>query len=233
MNKVAVITGATKGIGRALAEKFSDEGFDLALCARTEGELYKLHDELQPKGIKILAQVCDVSNKEEVKEFGSKVLEVWGSAEVLVNNAGIFFPGQVINESEATLEKLIETNLYSAYNLSRTLVPKMIETKRGHIFNISSVAGIKEYPNGGSYSISKFALLGFSKALRLELKESNVRVTVLMPGATYTESWASSGLPESRFMKSSDIAKLVWDIYNLSESTVVEEVVLRPMLGDI
>ena len=150
-----------------------------------------------------------------------------------MNNAGVFFPGQVINEEDGILEKLIETNLYSAYNMSRMLLPKMIEKKAGHIFNLCSVASLGAYSNGGSYSISKFALLGLSKALREELKEHSIKVTSLIPGATYTDSWSQSGLPESRFMKSEDIAKLVWDIYHLSECTVVEEILLRPILGDI
>jgi hypothetical protein len=96
-----------------------------------------------------------------------------------------------------------------------------------------SIASLHAYANGGSYSISKFALLGFSKALREELKPHNVKVTSLMPGATLTDSWAGVDLPESRFMRADDIAQLIFDVYNLSDSTVIEEVVLRPVLGDI
>ncbi|MCW5907593.1 MAG: SDR family oxidoreductase [Chitinophagales bacterium] len=233
MAKTVVITGATKGIGRALAVKFASGGFNLALCARTEADLQELKSALQPFNSKVLVQACDVSNKEQVKHFAKNVLKEFDTVDVLLNNAGIFLPGKVHNEDEGTLEKLIETNLYSAYHLTRALVPAMIEQKAGHIFNVSSVAGIQAYHNGGSYSISKFAILGFSKALREELKEFNIRVTSLIPGATYTDSWAGSGLPQERFMKADDVATLVWDIYHLSESTVVEEVLLRPMLGDI
>ncbi len=233
MNKRIVITGATKGIGRAIAEKFASEGWDLALCARTEKDLAELNSKLQTANNKLLLSKCDVSKKEEVKAFAEKVNSEFGAADVIINNAGIFIPGQVINEDEGTLEKLIETNLYSAYHLSRMLLPKMIEKKAGHIFNLCSVASIQAYPNGGSYSISKFALLGLSKALREELKEHHIKVTALIAGATYTDSWKGSDLPKSRFMKPEDVAKSVWDIYNLSENTVVEEILLRPMLGDI
>lgn len=233
MNKRIVITGATKGIGRAIAEKFASEGWDLALCARTEKDLAELNSKLPTANNKLLLSKCDVSKKEEVKAFVEKIISEFGAADVIINNAGIFIPGQVINEDEGTLEKLIETNLYSAYHLSRMLLPKMIEKKAGHIFNLCSVASIQAYPNGGSYSISKFALLGLSKALREELKEHHIKVTALIAGATYTDSWKGSDLPESRFMKPEDVAKSVWDIYNLSENTVVEEILLRPMLGDI
>ncbi len=233
MNKKIVVTGATKGIGKAIAGKFAAEGFDLALCSRNEKDLKALKSEIKNPESEILIQKCDVSNKKEVKRFADKILKQFGAVDVIVNNAGIFFPGEVISEKDGNLEKLIETNLYSAYYLSRFLLPPMLGKNRGHIFNMSSVAGIQAYPDGGSYSISKFAMLGLSKALREELKEYNIRVTSLIPGAVYTDSWKGSGLPKSRFMKTEDVAKLVWDIYNLSENTVVEEVVLRPMLGDI
>jgi short-subunit dehydrogenase len=105
--------------------------------------------------------------------------------------------------------------------------------KSGSVFNICSVAGLFAYPNGGSYSISKFAMLGFSKALREEMKEYNVKVTTLLPGATLTDSWANAPFPDSRFMKAQDIAQLIWDVEHLSANTVVEEILLRPVLGDI
>jgi short-subunit dehydrogenase len=233
MNKKIVITGATKGIGKAIAEKFVANGFNLAFCARNKQEVALLAGKLQRPGQEIIAMPCDVSDKAALKKFADTVTERFGYADVLVNNAGVFTPGQVYNEEDGALEKLIETNLYSAYNLSRWLIPGMIEKKSGHIFNMCSVASIGAYPNGGSYSISKFALLGLSKALREELMDFNIRVTSLIPGAIYTDSWKDAGLPESRFMKTEDIADLVWSIYNLSANTVVEDVVLRPVAGDI
>jgi short-subunit dehydrogenase len=233
MNKTIVITGATKGIGKAIAEKFAAQGWNLALCARNEKELATLQAALQGPNNKVLATVCDVAKKSELQAFANKVLQAFGTIEILINNAGIFTPGQVINEEDGALEQLIETNLYSAYYLSRMLLPAMIQQKSGYIFNLCSVASIKAYPNGGSYSISKFALLGLTKALREELKEHRIRVTALIPGATYTDSWKFSNLPEERFMKAEDIADTVWNIYSLSPGTVVEEILLRPLEGDI
>jgi NAD(P)-dependent dehydrogenase (short-subunit alcohol dehydrogenase family) len=233
--KNIVITGASKGIGRAIALKFAAEGFAVAACARNEADLKNLENEVLSLASSLphIFLPCDMSDRAQVKQFANAINAQWKTAGILVNNAGVFISGEVINEPEGTLEKLINTNLYSAYNMARELVPAMIKAKAGHIFNICSVASLQAYPNGGSYSISKFALLGLSKALREELKPHGVRVTALMPGATLTESWAGAGLPESRFMKAEDIAKLIFDICNLSDSTVIEEVVLRPMLGDI
>jgi len=233
--KNIVVTGASKGIGRAIVLKFAAEGFAVAACARNEAYLNKLKAEVLAiaPGLSHIFMSCDMSDKVQVKQFADKIKAEWNTVGILVNNAGVFIPGQVIDEADGTLQKLIDTNLYSAYNMSRELVGNMINAKSGHIFNICSVASLHAYPNGGSYSISKFALLGLSKALREELKPHGVRVTSLMPGATLTDSWAGVDLPESRFMKADDVAKLIFDIYNLSDSTVIEEVVLRPMLGDI
>lgn len=235
MAKVAVITGATKGIGRAITLKFVKEGFNVAICARNKAHLDEFTTELlsvNPKA-NVWAQACDVSIKEDLAAFCTFVNAEAKQADVLINNAGVFLPGQVYKEEEGTLEKLIETNLYSAYRVTRALVGGMMDRREGHIFNVCSVASIMAYPNGGSYSISKFAMLGFSKALREELKEFNIKVTALLPGATYTDSWAGSGLPEARFMKAEDIADAVWGIYNLSPAAVVEEILLRPIEGDI
>lgn len=235
MAKNIVITGASKGIGKAIALYFAEKGFNLAFCGRNKEDLQKLENEILAinPSCNLLNFVCDVSQKNEVAAFTKAVLEAWSTVDILVNNAGVFIPGQVINEEEGVLEKLIETNLYSAYHVSRAFVKSMIAQQSGHIFNISSIAGLQAYPNGGSYSISKFAMTGFSKALREELKPHHVKVTAILPGATLTNAWAGVDLPESRFIKATDIAKIIFDIYSLSENTVIEDVVIRPMLGDI
>ena len=224
-------------MGLAIARKFTAGGFDVAVCARTENDLLALDKTLGAlrahESQKILTACCDISKKAELKAFADDVLHAFGRVDVLVNNGGVFMSGQIYKEEDGLLEKLIETNLYSAYHLSRWLLPAMIKSNSGSIFNMCSVAGLKAYPNGGSYSISKFAMLGLSKALREELKEFNVKVTTLLPGATLTDSWKGTDLPPQRFMKAEDVADIIWDIYHLSVNTVVEEVVLRPVLGDI
>jgi NADP-dependent 3-hydroxy acid dehydrogenase YdfG len=234
-NKKAVITGTTKGIGKAITLKFAEHGFDVAICARTAKEVKAFKDFLNIKfpKINVLAVACDVSDKKQVEYFGDEIINQWGKVDVLVNNAGNFLPGSVYNEKEGTLETLIETNLYSAYRLTRHLINGFIKQKGGHIFNLCSVASIKAYKAGGSYGIMKFALLGFSKNLREELKQHNIKVTSVLPGAVWTQSWAGAGLPKERFIPVEDIAELVWSCYNTSPLTVVEEILVRPVKGDI
>jgi short-subunit dehydrogenase len=230
-----VVTGATKGIGRAVTEVFAKNGFDIAICARDESDLEKLEGQLKYKfsNIEVIALAADMSIKADVLRFAETIKAKWETADVLVNNAGMFLPGNVTTEPDGTLEKLIETNLYSAYYLSREILPLLQANDRGHIFNISSVAGTKAYPNGGSYSISKFAMTGLSKALREELKSQNVRVTTVIPGAVLTASWEGVDLPKERFIDVEDLAQLIYDCYKVSYRTVVEDLVVRPMLGDL
>jgi short-subunit dehydrogenase len=235
MNRTAVVTGATKGLGRAIAEIFAEHQFDLCICARTERDLEAMRADWSDRfpASRLHAFAADVGKKSEVMEFAAYVRGIWPQIDVLINNAGIFLPGLVSEEQEGTLDSLLETNLFSAYHLTRALLPLMTPFKRGHIFNMCSVASIVAYPNGGSYSISKFALLGFSKCLREELKTKGVKVTAILPGATWSDSWTGVNYPEDRLMQASDVAKAVWGAYNLSDAAVVEELLIRPQLGDL
>lgn len=230
-----VITGGTKGIGRAIAEVFAREGFDIAICSRTSSDLISCAEALREinPSISVLTKKADVSKKAEVTAFGRFLLDNWTAVDILVNNAGVFIPGEIHKEADGVLEQIIETNLYSAYHLTRVLLPLMMEQGSGHIFNMCSIGSLFAYPNGGSYSISKFALLGFSKVLREELKDKGIRVTSILPGATWSDSWAGLEQPESRLMQAGDVALTVLNAWRLSPSAVVEEVVLRPQLGDL
>jgi short-subunit dehydrogenase len=226
MAKLLVVTGGSKGIGRAIIKKFAAEGFEAITCSRSKTGFEDI-------GGKVHHFVADMSVKTQVKAFTTFVAGFNRPVDVLVNNAGYFLPGQVIDEPEGTLESMIEGNLYSAYYMSRGIAPGMRKARSGHIFNMCSIASIQPYPNGGSYAISKFAMLGLSKMLREELKESGVRVTAVLPGATLTASWEGTDLPDDRFMSAEDIAESVWAAYSLSKRSVVEEILIRPQLGDI
>lgn len=228
------ITGATKGIGLAIAEKFASEGFDVAICARSASDLAQVQAHFTEKyAVRVITQVADMRSKPDVLAFADTLNAQWGGVDVLVNNAGVFLPGEISREEDGILEKLIETNLYSAYHFTRALLPSFLEKRSGHIFNMCSIASQIAYPNGGSYSISKFALLGFSKVLREELKPAGIKVTSILPGATWSASWAGVELPESRLMQASDIALAVWAAWQMGPSAVVEELVVRPQLGDL
>ncbi|RMG19429.1 MAG: SDR family oxidoreductase [Bacteroidetes bacterium] len=223
------ITGASRGIGLAIARKFYEEDFEVAICSRNPENLDAAREEMP--GLHTF--VCDISDKTDVKICAAKVRDLFGSLDVLVNNGGTFLPGKLHEEPDEVFERLMATNLNSAYYFTKVLLPPMIARGRGTIFNICSVASIKAYANGGSYGVSKYALLGFSKNLREELKPHHIRVVSVLPGAVITDSWASSGLPEERFIPPEDIASLVWNAYSLSPRTVVEDIVVRPALGDI
>ena len=233
-NKLVVVTGGTKGIGLAVIEKFAAQGFNIASCSRNANDLQQLKTRIESTfNVSVAVFPADMSDREAVKKFCDGVLKLNTPVEVLVNNAGYFIPGDISTEPEGTLESMIEGNLYSAYYTTRGIVHTMRERKRGHIFNLCSIASIKAYANGGSYAISKFALLGFSKCLREELKTFNIRVTAVLPGATLTASWEGTSLPDERFMKSEDVAETIYAAYALSERSVVEEILIRPLLGDI
>ncbi|HEY5692171.1 MAG TPA: SDR family oxidoreductase [Cyclobacteriaceae bacterium] len=234
MNKLIIVTGGTKGIGRAIIEKFAADHFDVFTCARSEKDLKVLKEEVENKyKVKLQYHAADLSDRAAVEGFAKVVLALERPINVLVNNAGYFEPGLITEEREGALEKMIETNLYSAYHLTRALIGSMKNAKAGYVFNICSVASLFAYPNGGSYSISKFALLGFSKVLREETKQFGIRVTAIIAGATLTDSWANSDLPRSRFMKPEDVADAIFGAYSLSPQSVVEELIIRPQLGDI
>jgi short-subunit dehydrogenase len=228
-----VITGASKGIGKAIAKKFASNGYNLVLCSKGEVDLYKVMEELQTAfpSVQIKAKPFDLSK--DAKAFGDWVFKNNIVPHILVNNAGCFEPGNTFDEPEGLLEKQIETNLYSAYHLTRKLLPKMMEVKNGHIFNICSVASLQAYPNGGAYSISKFAMAGFSKNLRQEMLSHNIKVTTVYPGAVLTKSWGNFDNSKNRIMEADDIAAMVFTASQLSIGACVEEIVLRPQQGDL
>jgi short-subunit dehydrogenase len=229
-----VVTGGSKGIGRAIIEKFAAQGHDAATCARNETELRAMKREVEAQyGTRVFHLVADLAERAEVERFAAYVRSLDRPLDGLVNNTGLFIPGQTHSEEDGVLDLMLNTNLLSAYHLTRALLPPMLERQKGHIFNICSTASIVAYPNGGSYCISKFALYGFTKVLREELKNKQLRVTAVLPGATYTASWDGVDLPPERFMPPADVAEAVWAAFALTGQTVLEEILVRPQLGDI
>nr|MBI1231293.1 SDR family NAD(P)-dependent oxidoreductase [Cytophagales bacterium] len=234
MSKCLLVTGGTKGIGKAIILKFAQQGFDIYTCARSIQDLDDLSSELKDKfpEIDVFVYQADLSVKEQTQAFAAEVKRRC-VPDILINNAGIFLPGAIHNEPEENFELTLHTNLFSAYYMTRAFTEEFIARKSGHIFSIGSIAGLTAYANGGSYAISKWAMLGFTKCLRQELQPHGIRVTSVLPGATLTASWEGVDLPAERFIKASDVAESIWSIYNLSPQSVVEEIVIRPQLGDI
>jgi NAD(P)-dependent dehydrogenase (short-subunit alcohol dehydrogenase family) len=230
--KNVIITGASKGIGKAIAIAAAKKGYNLAICARGFADLEALTKELLLiNDIDIVAYQADVSKEEDCKNFVEAAKSKLGHLDILVNNAGVFLPAALTDvDKKADFSIMMNTNLYSAYFMTQFVLPLMPSEPTSHIFNMCSIASVMPY---SAYSVSKFALLGFSKVLREELKQRNIKVTAILPGATLTDSWAGSTLPQERFMTAEDVAAALWACYDLGAYTVVEEILLRPMLGDI
>ena len=232
-----VITGASKGLGKSIAEKFAGDGkgHSIFLCGRTKAVLEKTGQEILRRWptTSVHTMACDISNKDMATAFSAFVRQKVATIDILVNNAGSFVPGSVHNEPEGALEEMIATNLYSAYYMTRLFLPEMMKACSGHIFNMCSIASLKAYEAGGSYSISKFALLGMTKNLREEMKPYNIKVTAVLPGAAYTDSWAASGIDPQRIMEANDIAQLIYAASQLSPQACVEDILVRPQLGDL
>ena len=230
-----VITGATKGIGRATAQAFAEGGYNIIAVSRTAKDLYEMQAQFIARypAITFHAHAVDIANENEVKEMADWLKSVRIVPDILINNAGQFIGGSIYNEAEGVLQKMMEVNVYGAYNLTRLLLPDMMARKFGHIFNICSITALQGIDKVGAYGISKFALLGFSKNLREEMKPFGIKVTAVCPGATISASWEGTGVDPNRIMEEKDIATMIFAASQLSHKAVVEDIVMRPQLGDL
>ncbi len=230
MQNIAVVTGGSKGIGFAIVKKLISENFKVYVAARTVGEIENL-TLIEKEKIEFIAS--DLSKKEDIIAFTHKVLASVSKIDILVNNAGIFLPGQIHQENDDAFDLQMRLNVEAPYRITRALLPLMMNHKEGYIFNICSTASIIPYINGGSYCISKHALLGFGKVLRQELISYNIAVSNILPGATLTDSWAGTTLPSERFIEPKTIANALWFAWQNKENSVMEEILIRPMAGDL
>ncbi|GAB2952247.1 SDR family oxidoreductase [Hymenobacter coalescens] len=237
MHKTIVVTGGTKGIGRAILERFAQAGWRLVTCARSANDLDELRAALEQQhpGAEVKTLPADLSKPNEARRFVDFVLGLGGPVDVLVNNTGSFVPGRLQDDAAdgSTLRDMLAVNLLSAYDVTRGLLPQLLQQPAAHIFTICSTASLIPYPNGGSYGVAKFALYGMTKNLREELKHTGVRVTAVLAGATLTASWEGVDLPAERFIRAADVAEAVYGTWSLSPQAVVEELLIRPQLGDI
>ena len=234
MNFTAVVTGASKGIGFSVAQRLAEAGFSLFIVGRDNDRLVDAKSQLLLAGApEVYTFSGDLSQSDVAKDCVAAIANTWDSLTVLVNNAGVFLPGTMMEEEEGQFETLMTTNMNSAYHITKGLWTLLKKSPRAHVFNMCSIASITAYAAGGSYSVSKFAMLGFSKSLRLEGMPHDIRVTAILPGATLTESWAGVDLPSTRFIQPEDVANTLYSAFLINENTVMEEVILRPILGDI
>lgn len=226
-----LITGATKGIGRAIVDRFSPSADVLHLVARSEQDLKALETELKRKGLTLHLHAADLSEETDVQRLVESVLSHGMALDVLVNNAGVYLPGQITTEPIHQLGYMMRLNVLSHYQLVRGLQPLL---ERGaHVFHMASVASRKMFADKPSYSVTKHAQLALVDALRSEFRTRGVKVTAVMPGPTWSASWEGVDLPEDRLLAASDVAEQVWRAWDTAPGSVVEEVVIRPLQGDL
>lgn len=231
---LVLITGASRGIGAALADAFAElPDACLALVARSEADLRAVAERCRDAGAEAEAFVCDVADEVAVSSMADAVRKRFGTPDVVFNNAGAFASGGVLEMSPADFREQVGVNLTSAFLVTHAFLPEMVARGSGDVFFTASVASIVGYPRSVAYGAAKHGMLGLARALRAETAEHGLRVVALLPGATYTDSWAASGLPEDRFMPPEDLARLAVAIHQMTSRTVIEEVLMRPLLGDV
>jgi NADP-dependent 3-hydroxy acid dehydrogenase YdfG len=232
---VVLITGASQGIGAEIARVFARElpGVRLALVARSAKNLAVVARACGRLGAKAEIFSADVSDESAVAGLAAAVRARFGEVDVLINNAGVFAGAPFAELRVAEFDRIVAANLRSAFLVTQAFVPAMLQRERGDIFFMSSIAGLDAYPNGSAYCAAKFGVTGLAKVLRAETKGKGVRVCCVHPGATWSPSWAGSGVKPERIMPAEDVAQAFFDVYRMSRRTVVEEIVLRPEQGDV
>jgi 3-oxoacyl-[acyl-carrier protein] reductase len=211
-NKNALITGAGKGIGKAVAIALAKEGVNVILLARTQADIDTVATEINALGVKSLAITADVSDINSVNNAVKKALAEFKTIDILINNAGIAAFGNFLELEPTAWERIIQVNLMGTYYVTRAVLPNMIENQTGDIINISSTAGLNGNALTSAYSASKFAVLGLTDSLMQEMRKHNIRVTALTPSTVATDMAKdlklTDGNPE-KVMQSEDIAELI------------------------
>lgn len=231
----ALITGATKGIGLAIAQALAQQGISLAICSRNDQDLWAVKEALLHinPNIKVFTRVADCSLREDVLAFAAKAERELQSIQIIINNAGLFLPGSILDEDENALQKQLDLNVFPAYHLYRYFGKKLMAAGGGHIFNICSIASKNVVVNAGSYSVTKFALFGLNHIMREEMKAYQVKVTAILPGSTLTNSWAGTTVPPEKFVLPEDVAAAVINCLKMSAGANVDELIIQTATGEI
>ena len=232
---VVLITGASQGLGAAIAQVFASQlpGVRLALVARNAENLAAIALACTASGATVATFPCDVTDETAVAALAAEVGQRFGTVDVLINNAGVFVAAPFVETKVADFDRIVAANLRSAFLVTQAFVPAMIAKKHGDVFFMSSIAGLGAYPNSTAYCAAKFGVTGLAQVLRAETRDHGVRVCCVHPGATWSPSWSGSGVAEERIMPAADVAQAFFDVYKLGRRTVVEEIILRPQLGDL
>jgi NAD(P)-dependent dehydrogenase (short-subunit alcohol dehydrogenase family) len=229
-NSVSVVTGGTKGIGRAIAHALVAAGVNVSISARNEGEIDNAVAELnEVGGGRCVGFVCDVRDEAQVKSLFASTVDALGGVDILVNNAGIGLFETVESTSGDNFRAVIETNLCGVFYCCHEAIPLMKQRGGGYIINISSLAGANPHPRMAAYNASKFGLNGFSEALMQEVRHDNIKVSYIMPGSVNTEFGGDQPSPERSWqLQPEDIAQVVMDLLNHPDRTLPSRVEIRP-----
>lgn len=234
-NNIIWITGAGSGIGRATAAAFSQMGARVVVSGRTKRTIDRVAKSIVSGGGEAFAVVCDVSNEASVNKALKAIEKKWGPVDILINNAGIGTWKDFLKTSVKEFDETIATNLRGIFICAKAVAPSMVKRKSGMIINVLSTAAVRAFPGNSAYCASKFGGLGLTKVLRSELKQYNVRVTAVLPGAVETPMWDPAEREKYRYrmLQPEDVAQVMVDAAMLSPRALAEEILLRPLAGDI
>jgi 3-oxoacyl-[acyl-carrier protein] reductase len=229
--KSAIVTGGTKGIGRAIAEALVREGANVCISARHEDEITDAVSDmggLSSEG-KVVGAVCDVRDYDEVKALIAHAVTEFGGVDILINNAGIGIFGKVEDLAPDDFRAVLETNLFGVYYCCHEAIPQMKRRGGGYIINISSLAGTNAHPQMAAYNASKFGLNGFSEALMQEVRHDGIKVSYIMPGSVNTEFGGDETSDDKSWqLQPPDIARVVLDLLHHDERSLPSRVEIRP-----
>lgn len=226
--RVAVVTGASRGIGFGVSKRLAEMGARVCICARDPGRLESARKEIEKAGGKCIGVAADVARAVDVEALARKVREELGTVEILVNNAGIGYFGPTHEAAEENWDRVLDTNLKSVFLVSKAFAPGMIGRKRGDIINIASIAGKSVFVGGGIYCASKWGAMGLTQCMAEDLRPHGIRVSVICPGSVNTEFSPHSGKDVSKMLQPEDVALAVETIVTQEPRSFISEVVLRP-----
>jgi 3-oxoacyl-[acyl-carrier protein] reductase len=226
--KIALITGASRGIGLAIAKNLANMGASVCLCARDEKKLKSAAGKVERVGTKVLAVPADVSRASDVATLVQQTERSLGPIEILVNNAGIGYFSPTHEASEEHWDAVLDTNLKSVFLLSKAVAPGMIGLHRGHIINIASLAGKSAFAGGGIYCASKWGLLGLTQCMAEDLRPHGIRVSAVCPGSVNTDFSPHAGKDANKMLQPEDVAHAVNAIVTQQPQSFISEIVLRP-----
>jgi 3-oxoacyl-[acyl-carrier protein] reductase len=227
-NKVALVTGSSRGIGFAVARSLADLGAKVALCARDPERLERAAAQLRGAGANVAAIPVDLRNTNEITPLVKKVEESLGAIQILVNNAGIGYFAPIQEASEANWDAVLDTNLKAVFLLSKAVAPGMIQRRGGHIVNIGSLSGKSAFAGGAIYCASKWGLLGLTQCAAEDLRQYGIRVSAVLPGSVATDFSPHTGKDTSKMLQPEDVAHAVEGIVTQSPQSFISEVDIRP-----